>query len=82
MSAGQTYVFLGWVGLLALLLFFPVSKLIWVLSVRRLQRRTGRELSPEELQGQLKRARIIAALVVVVFSFLFNANLMGIPRDG
>ena len=47
--------------LLALLLFFPVSKLIWVLSVRRLQRRLARELSPEELNAQLKRARILGA---------------------
>ncbi len=81
MSFAQLY-FAASVLLLALLLFFPVSRLIWVFSVRRLQRRTGRELGPEELQGQLKRARVIAALVVVVFAVLFNANLMGIPGNG
>lgn len=31
------------VGVLALLLFFPLSRLIWVLSVRRLQRRRAVE---------------------------------------
>ena len=71
-----------WVLVLAALLFLPVSKLIWVLSVRRLQKRTGRELSEEELQGQLKRARVIAVFVTLIFSFLFNANLMGIPHNG
>ncbi len=33
------------VGILALLLFFPLSRLIWVLSVRRLQRRRAMETS-------------------------------------
>jgi H+/Cl- antiporter ClcA len=71
-----------WVLILAALLFLPVSKLIWVLSVRRLQRKTGRELSEEELHGQLKRARVIAVFVALIFSILFNANLMGIPHNG
>lgn len=71
-----------WVLVLAALLFLPVSKLIWVLSVRRLQRKTGRELSEAELQGQLKRARVIAVFVALIFSFLFNANLIGIPHNG
>jgi hypothetical protein len=68
-----------WVLVLAALLFLPVSKLIWVLSVRRLQRKTGRELSDEELQGQLKRARVIAVFLTLIFSYLFNANL---PHNG
>jgi hypothetical protein len=71
-----------WVLVLAALLFLPVSKLVWVLSVRRLQRKTGRELSDEELRAQLKRARVIAVFVTLVFSLLFNANLMGIPHNG
>jgi hypothetical protein len=74
--------FMLWVLVLAGLLFLPVSKLIWVLSVRRLQKKTGRELSEQELQGQLKRARVIAVFVALIFSFLFNANLMGIPHNG
>lgn len=81
MSFAQLY-FVASVLLLALLLFFPVSRLIWVFSVRRLQRRTGRELSPEELRGQLGRARMIAVFVAIVFSFLFVANLIGLPANG
>ena len=60
---------------LAALLFFPVSNLIWTFAVRRLQRRLGRELAPEEIQGQRNRARVIAVLVTLVFSWLFNLQL-------
>ena len=60
---------------LALVLFFPVSKLIWVLSVRRLQRKERRELSSAELNGQLNRARMLAVVVSLVFSYLFNLTL-------
>lgn len=69
------------VALLALLLFFPASRLIWVLSVRRLQRRLGRDLSSAEIEGQRSRARVIAILLVIVFSWLFNLQLLG-PAGG
>lgn len=73
--------FLLWVLILAGLLFYPVSKLIWVVSVRRLERKWGRELSPQERHGQLNRARVIAVLVVLVFSFLYNLNTVA-PASG
>jgi len=64
--------------ILAALLFIPASKLIWVMSVRRLQRKTGHELSDPEIQGQKNRARVIALVLVVVFSWFFNLNLLGV----
>jgi hypothetical protein len=67
---------------LALLLFFPVSKLIWVMSVRRLQRKLNKTLEGKELQGQLNRARFIAVFVSLIFSFFFNLNLLGWPAHG
>lgn len=60
--------------ILAILLFFPVSKLIWVISVRRLEQKTNVSLTSSELQHQLKRARVIAAIVVLVFSYLFTIS--------
>ena len=69
--------FLFSVALLALLLFFPVSKLVWVLSVRRLQRKIQRVLSQEEINGQLARARFIAVWIVLLFSLVFNINSIG-----
>ncbi len=68
--------------ILAALLYFPLSKLIWVLSVRRLQRKADHELSEKEIQGQLKRARFISIFVSLVFSLLFNINLTGFPNHG
>ena len=71
--------FLGWSALLAFVLFFPVSKMIWVLSVRRLRKRLGRELDARESAGQLNRARFIAFFLVVPFSLLFQYGVFGMP---
>lgn len=68
--------YLLWVVLLAVLLFFPASRLIWVLSVRRLERRQKRPLSEAEQNGQKQRARFIAALLCLVFSALFNLRVL------
>ena len=62
--------------------YFLLGKLVWVLSARRLQRKLGRELDQSELQGQLRRARIIAVVVTLAFAFFFNLNLIGLPGYG
>ena len=67
---------LGSILLLAVLLFFPISKIIWVLSVRRLQRKRGQTLSEQEIAGQLRRARIIGFVIALVFSYLFHLNVL------
>lgn len=70
------------VAILAVLLFFPISKLVWVISVRRLQRKLQRELSDAEVQGQRARAQFIAVFVSLAFSLTFNVNLLGWPVHG
>ncbi len=62
--------------ILAALLFVPVTKMIWAMSCRRLHRRLDRELMESELKGQLQRARLIALVLVLLFSYLFNSSLM------
>jgi len=74
--------FLVSIFVLALLLFFPITKLIWVISVRRLQRKLKRELNETELAGQMTRARFISIFVSLLFSYLFNLNLIGLPTNG
>jgi len=74
--------FLLSVLVLAALLFFPISKLIWVMSVRRLQRKLNRELNETELAGQMTRARFVSIFVSLLFSYLFNLNMIGIPTHG
>ncbi|MFQ5626874.1 MAG: hypothetical protein ACE5FM_09510 [Methyloligellaceae bacterium] len=71
--------FFGWSALLAAMLFIPVSKLVWTLSIRRQQRKLERKLDEAEIAGQLKRARFISLFLVVVFALLFNANIFGFP---
>ena len=66
--------------ILAILLFFPVSKMIWAISVRRLQRKTGRLLSTEEIEGQKTRSRFIALLLVFPFAWFFNYSLLGLTH--
>lgn len=70
--------FIIWVLVLALMLLFPVSNLIWVSSVRRLQRKLGRPLETDELRGQKRRARFISLLLVLPFSWSFNLYLSGV----
>lgn len=76
-----TYYWLS-VAVLAALLFLPVSKLVWVLSVRRLERRQGQALSDAERLGQLNRARFVALILCVVFSALFNYQILDMSAHG
>ena len=64
---------------LATLLLLPVSRIVWVLSVRRLQVRLLRTLTPEELAGQLRRARFVGFFLSSFFSLLFCLQLLGNP---
>lgn len=79
MSKGLVW-FLGWSAALAIALFFPVSKMIWAFSVRRLAHKLGRQLDEKEVAGQKQRAQFIAAFLVAAFALLFNYNVMGIPK--
>ena len=63
--------------ILILLLYYPVNKLIFVLSVRRLEKKTGKNLSNTEKSGQLKRSRFISIILILLFSCLFNINILG-----
>jgi|TARA_B100001142_G_C14315689_1_gene648392 hypothetical protein len=60
------------VTFLALLLYYPVNKLIFILSVRRYEKKIGNSLSDEELRGQLIRSRFITIILIIFFSSLFN----------
>ena len=63
------------VTFLALLLYYPVNKLIFILSVRRYEKKIGKPLSDEELRGQLIRSRFITIILIIFFSSLFNLKL-------
>ncbi len=58
--------------LLAILLYFPVHRLIWVMRVRRLEARTCNKPSGEEVEALRLKTRIGAGLIVLTFAYLFN----------
>lgn len=76
------WVFALYVVVFAVLLTFPVSNFIYILSTRRLQLKMARALSDDERSGQRRRALVLAAFVCLVFSFLFSTYLVGVPSYG
>lgn len=75
-------IFWFWVLLLTALLFIPAANLIFVVSVRRQQRKLNTELDASELAAQKQRARFVAAVVCFLFSFFFNVARIGFPVHG
>ena len=65
-----------WSAALAVALFFPVRQMIWVLSVRREQRRDG-DLPNEKMQKHLKgRATVTSGLLCLVFAAAYGGVLL------
>ncbi len=65
----------GSILILTLLLYFPVNRIIWILSVRRLERKIGKTINEQARNNQHNRAKFIAVLLSFFFSFLFTYNL-------
>jgi hypothetical protein len=60
-----------WMALLALALFFPVRKLIWVASVRREERRQGQVTDEARRHALRRRAAVTAGLLSVIFAVIY-----------
>ncbi len=70
-----------WSVALAVALFFPVRQLIWVLAVRRAQRRAGGRLPDQDVRGNLKsRAGVTAALLCLIFASVYAGVMLGDGR--
>ncbi len=62
-----------WSVALAAALFFPVRQLIWVLAVRREQRRTGGQVPDENVRRHLNgRAGFTSALLCLIFAAVYG----------
>ena len=74
MSASSPSLLWFWITtwLLAILLYFPVHRLIWVMRVRRLEARTGSKPTDEEIETLRVKTRIVTGLIVLTFAYLFN----------
>ncbi|UCH81624.1 MAG: hypothetical protein JSW20_03135 [Nitrospiraceae bacterium] len=62
---------------LAIILFKPTKKLIFVQRVRKAERKLKRDLTIEEREDLEKRTKPITAVIVLSFALLFNGVLMG-----
>jgi len=71
----QEYRYL-WTAVLAIALFFPVRRLIWVMTVRRAMRKGGDDVVDEVEQERLKRrAAFTSALLCSMFSLFYVSTL-------
>jgi hypothetical protein len=59
-----------WVILLSAVLFFPVRKLIWVLYVRKTQKKQ-KDVSEPEIKKLKKRATFTSIFLCIVFSYIY-----------
>ncbi len=69
-----------WSAALGVVLFFPVRQLIWVMAVRRQERRSG-QLPDEETRESMKsRAGVTSALLCFAFSAVYSGIMLGGER--
>ena len=59
-----------WVLILSLTLFFPIRKLIWILYVRKKQKKQNL-VSEEEKKILKKRATFTSIFLSIVFSYIY-----------
>ena len=66
-----------WSAALAVALFFPVRQMIWVLAVRKEQRRAGKE-PDEKMQKYLKgRSTVTSGLLCLIFAAAYGGVMFG-----
>jgi len=63
-----------WTVVLALLLFLPVRHLLWILAVRRAERKAP--IDEAERRRLKRRASVTSALLCFVFAFFYTLNLV------
>ena len=63
---------------LAALLYLPAGRLIWVIRVRRMDRKLKRSSTEEERKLERRKANVIAGVIVLTFAFLFNRTFMSV----
>ncbi len=67
-----------WSAALGVALFFPIRQLIWVMAVRRQQRKSGGRLPDGEAQDAMKsRAGVTSALLCLVFAAAYGGVMFG-----
>ena len=71
-SAASVIWFWTTTWLLAILLYWPVHRMIWVMRVRRLEAKSGAKATDEEVAALRVKTRLAAGLIGITFAYLFN----------
>ena len=70
----------AWYGitsfLFAVILFFPVRKLLLSLNINRFQAKQKRAITEKEIEILRKKVNVIAAIISVSFAFFYNKYVM------
>ncbi len=66
-----------WSAALGVALFFPIRQLIWVMAVRRQQRRSGQLPDAETRDSMKSRAGVTSALLCLVFAAAYGGVMFG-----
>jgi uncharacterized membrane protein len=62
--------------ILGVLLYFPMRRFIYAISINRLQRKNNREATEREKAEIRKKANLIAAVISITFAFFYNRVLL------
>jgi hypothetical protein len=62
--------------LFAVVLFFPVRKLLMGININRIQSKNKRAVTEEEVRELKKKVNVIAAIISVTFAFFYNKYIM------
>lgn len=66
-----------WSIALGAALFYPVRQLIWVLSVRRIHRRSGQLPEEGDRESLKRRATVTSVLLCLVFAAVYGGVMFG-----
>ena len=76
----ESHMLTFWYGvtsfLFAAVLFFPVRKLLLAININRIQAKSKRAVTEEELKILRKKVNVIAAIIAVTFAFFYNKYMM------
>jgi hypothetical protein len=60
----------------AVVLFFPVRKMLMAININRIQAKNKRAVTEEEIQILKKKVNVIATIIAVTFAFFYNKYMM------
>lgn len=72
----QALWFWGSAVVLAVVLYYPVTKFVWVIRVRRFEKKNDGKSTEEDRQRHLRQARFISILIVLLFAFIYTRTLI------